>query len=135
MTTESQPKWPIGVFVATVLSGLISTGGTVAYYHYTAKVQEQEKEIAERQARYKAEVEALSQRLIVSKTVQQEIETPITKMEKVCTKVPPFGINQICADVPRILIEKRQVASVVRAEDPAVKAQLDAKLKEMEALS
>jgi hypothetical protein len=136
MTNGSQPKWPIAVFVATILSGFISTAGTVAYYHYTTKVQDQEKEIAERQSRYRAEVEALRERLVVSKTVQQEIETPITTMEQVCTRLPlPFGNNNVCTNVPKVRVEKRQVLAVVQAEDAAVKAQLDAKLKELEALS
>lgn len=136
MTAGTQPKWPIGVFVATVLSGLVSTVGTIAYYQYTAKVQDQEIEIAAKQSLYKAEVEALRERLVVSRTIQQEIETPITTMERVCTKLPlPFGNNLICTEVPKVRVEKRQVAVVTQAEDPAVKAQLDAKLKELEALS
>jgi hypothetical protein len=136
MAIATQPKWPIAVFVATILSGLLSTGGTIAYYQYTNKVQEQEKEIAERQARYKAEVEALRGRLVISKTVQQEIETPITTTERVCTKLPlPFGNNQICTNVPKVQLEKRQVSAVVQAEDPTVKAELDVKLKDLEALS
>jgi len=136
MPTELQPKWPIGVFFATIVSGLFSSAGMIAYYQYTAKVQEQEKEIAERQARYRAEVDALRQRLVVSKTVQHEIETPITTMEKVCTRFPiPFGNNQVCTDVPKVKVEKRQVSAVVQTDDPAVKAELDAKLKELDALS
>lgn len=85
--------------------------------------------MAEKQARYKAEVEALRERLVVSRTVQQEIQTPVTTMERVCV----FG--NVCTSVPSVNLETRQVSQVVQAEDPAVKAKLDAKLKELESLS
>jgi len=133
MADESKPRWPILLFIATVLSGGLSTAATLYYYHSTTTLQNQEKELAVKQQQYKTEIEDLKKRVVTTKTITQSIATPVITMRRQCINV--FGLNGICMDVPESKIEQREFQTTVPTEDPKIKEQLDIKLKELESLS
>jgi hypothetical protein len=132
MASTSTAKWPIWLFIGTALAGLLSTAATLYYYHNTTSLQDQERALTEKQAQYKAELEELKKRVAVTRTITQLIPTPVVTMRRNCINI--FG-NNVCTDVPESRIEQRAIQTTVPAEDPLVKEQLDAKLKELEKLS
>jgi hypothetical protein len=137
---RKEPRWPMAIFLATAACVLFSACVTLLYYEHAARIQSQEREIVAKQAEYKAEVDQLRSRLLVTTTKVREIETPVTGSRSVCTSVPTFsgfkfGTSQFCTQVPTQSFEKRQVPEAVQVEDPETRRNLDLKLKELEGLS
>lgn len=133
MADGSTPKWPALLFAVTVLSGVASTAATFYYYRSTTLLQDQEKALAEKRAQYQADIEDLKKRVVTTQTITQSIDMPVVTMRRQCINI--LGINDICTNVPESRIEQRAIQATVPAEDPKVKAALDTKLKELEALS
>jgi hypothetical protein len=76
MAEESKPRWPAWLFIATALSGVLSTAATLSYYRFTTTLQDQERALVEKQARYQAEIEDLKKRVVVTQTITQSIPRP-----------------------------------------------------------
>ena len=131
--SATRPTWPIWLFIATASSGILSTVATVAYYDYTSKLKEQEQVLHDKQQQYQAEIEDLQTKVVVEHTETQSIAVPVISSVRQCAHVPFF--NEVCTNVPQRKIEQRQIPVTTKIEDPAIKAQLDERLKELNALS
>lgn len=132
-SSGTRPTWPIWLFVATALGGVLSTVATIAYYDYSSKLKEQEQVLHDKQQQYQAEIDDLKKKVVVEHTETQTIAVPVVSSARQCSRLPL--LNEVCFNVPQSRIEQRQIPVTTKVEDPAIKAQLAQRLTELNALS
>lgn len=127
-TQMKSPKWPVWLFVGTILAGLVSAGVTYLYYDFTTEIQEQKDQADRQRAAYEEKIESLKRRLVVPQVVTERIQAPVTTTK--CSSV--FG-RRVC--VPQVRIESREIKRVVSVPDPAAQRELDEAYRSIQALS
>ena len=130
--------WPKILFGLTLLTFLAIGGLSFFYYQSLAKLQLRNQEIAEVRSDYEKRISDLKGKLIVAQTQTVKIPTPtVTQSCNELSFGPIGGIfgggGQVC--IPRSEIVQREVQQVVKAEDPKIRAELDATLAQLKKLS